>query len=84
MYHLYVIRTPYREELAAHLSENGVQSLIHYPVPPHKQKAYAELANLELPISELIHQEVLSLPISPVMNESEISAVIDACNSFSI
>ena len=84
VYHLYVIRTPYREELAAHLSENGVQSLIHYPVPPHKQKAYAELANLELPISELIHKEVLSLPISPVMKESEISAVIDACNSFSI
>ena len=84
VYHLYVIRTPYREELAAHLSENGVQSLIHYPVPPHKQKAYAELANLELPISELIHKEVLSLPISPVMKEYEISAVIDACNSFSI
>lgn len=84
VYHLYIIRTPYREELAAHLSENEVESLIHYPVPPHKQKAYAELANLKLPISELIHKEVLSLPISPVMNEFEISAVIDACNSFSI
>lgn len=84
VYHLYIIRTPYRDELIEHLSENGVQSLIHYPIPPHKQKAYPELANLKLPISELIHKEVLSLPISPVMNESEISAIIDACNSFSI
>jgi len=56
--------------------------LIHYPIPPHKQKAYEEWKNLSFPITEKIHEEVLSLPISPVMSDDEISKVIDVLNKF--
>ena len=82
VYHLFVVRTSYREELAEFLNENGVQTLIHYPIAPHKQKAYIELKDLYLPISELMHEEVLSLPISPVMTSIDIDLVINLCNSF--
>ena len=84
VYHLFVIRTPFRDRLAEYLLKQGINTLIHYPVPPHKQKAYSEFRNLNLPLTELIHQEVLSLPISPVMNSSEVNLVIKACNSFEI
>ena len=82
VYHLFVIRTSFRDQLAMHLYEQGVNTLIHYPVPPHKQNAYLEFRNLNLPITELIHQEVLSLPISPVMEPNEVDLIITACNSF--
>lgn len=67
VWHLFVIRHPQRDRLKQYLAEYSVQTLIHYPIPPHKQKAYNNLNNLSLPITEKIHQEVLSLPISPVM-----------------
>lgn len=82
VWHIFVIRTPDREKLQDYLSEKGVQTLIHYPIPPHHQKAYAELNYLSFPITEQIHQEVLSLPISPVMEEKEVQAVIKALNDF--
>lgn len=82
VYHLFVIRTAKRDKLQKYLAENGIQTLIHYPIPPHKQKAYKYYNNLSFPITEKIHDEVLSLPISPVMEEKEIQKVIDVINSF--
>lgn len=82
VYHLFVIRTAKRDKLQKYLTENGVQTLIHYPIPPHKQKAYQYYNNLSFPITEKIHNEVLSLPISPVMEAKEIQKVIDVLNNF--
>ncbi|GAB0155141.1 DegT/DnrJ/EryC1/StrS family aminotransferase [Chryseobacterium sp. Alg-005] len=82
VYHLFVIRTVYRDDLQKHLEENGIQTLIHYPIPPHHQEAYADLKDLQLPITEKIHKEVMSLPISPVMTIEEVSKVIQIINSF--
>ncbi|MCQ4140383.1 DegT/DnrJ/EryC1/StrS aminotransferase family protein [Chryseobacterium sp. EO14] len=82
VYHLFVIRTEKRDQLQDYLEENGIQTLIHYPIPPHQQEAYSHLKALELPITEKIHREVLSLPISPVMTDNEVSKVITTLNSF--
>lgn len=82
VWHLYVIRTADREKLQNYLTENGVQTLIHYPIPPHKQQAYQEYNHLTFPITEKIHEEVLSLPISPVMTDEEVSGVIEVINKF--
>jgi dTDP-4-amino-4,6-dideoxygalactose transaminase len=81
-FHLYVVRTAYREDLQKYLHEAGVQTLIHYPIPPHKQKAYQAWNEEEYPCTESIHQEVLSLPISPIMNDVQVQHVIQACNKF--
>lgn len=82
VWHIFIIRTTEREKLQQYLTENGVQTLIHYPIPPHKQQAYKEWNNHTYPISEQIHNEVLSLPISPVMNENEIIKIIEILNEF--
>lgn len=79
-WHLYVIQTPDREAVQQYLYETGVQTIIHYPIPPHKQKAYKEWNNLSFPISEKLHREVISLPISPVMTHEEVSKVIESVN----
>jgi len=81
-WHLYVVQVDDRERVQEHLAENGVQTLIHYPIPPHKQKAYIEWHDLSYSISEKMHQNVLSLPISPVMTDDEVAKVIEAVNSF--
>lgn len=82
VWHLFVIRTANRGALQKYLNKNNVQTVIHYPVPPHKQPAYREWNNLSHPITEKIHQEVISLPISPVMHEAEINDVIKIVNKF--
>ena len=82
VWHLFVIRSSEREKLQNYLTENGVQTLIHYPIPPHKQEAYKEWNNLSFPISEKIHKEVLSLPISPVMSDDEVTVIIQVINKF--
>ena len=82
VYHIFVIRTAKREKLQKYLTENGVQTLIHYPTPPHKQKAYKYFNNLSFPITEKIHEEVLSLPISPVMEDDEVTKIINCINLF--
>ena len=82
VFHLFVIRTPERDRLQKYLTGCGVQTLIHYPVAPHKQGAYAEWNQHEFPITEQIHAEVLSLPISPVMTEMEAQRVVEAMNDF--
>lgn len=82
VYHLFVIRTSKREKLQKYLTENGVQTLIHYPIPPHKQKAYKYYNNLSFPITERIHDEVLSLPISSVLADKEVLKIIEIINNF--
>ena len=82
VWHLFVIRTPHREQLQKHLAEHRVQTLIHYPIPPHKQQAYQEWSNFSLPISEQIHAEVLSLPIGPTLSIDEAKQVVQLCNGF--
>ena len=82
VWHLFVIRTSLRDKLHQYLFENGIQSIIHYPIPPHKQIAYKEWNQLSFPISENIHKMVLSLPISPVMSEKEILLVVEVINNF--
>ncbi|AZF15100.1 DegT/DnrJ/EryC1/StrS aminotransferase family protein [Pseudomonas sp. R3-18-08] len=86
VWHLFVVRSEMREALQRHLAECGVQTLIHYPIPPHQQQAYSQsdFYNKSFPITECIHREVLSLPISPVMSDVEARRVVEACNSFSV
>lgn len=82
VWHVFVIRTEKRDELQAHLTEKGIHTIIHYPIPPHKQEAYKEYNDLSFPITEKMHEEVLSLPISSVLEEEEIQAIIKAVNEF--
>ncbi|HET9644487.1 MAG TPA: DegT/DnrJ/EryC1/StrS family aminotransferase [Burkholderiaceae bacterium] len=79
-WHLFVVRHPDRDALRTRLDEAGISTLIHYPVPPHLQAAYGELgyATGDLPITEAIHREVLSLPMWPGMTEAQVDRVIDA------
>lgn len=81
-WHLYVIRHPERYRLQKYLFENGIETIIHYPTPPHKQKAYQEHAHLSLPITESIHREVLSLPISPVQSFKHTQKIVEILNRF--
>jgi len=82
VHHLFVIRTEKRDQLRLYLENNGVQALIHYPIPPHKQKAYREWNEKSFPVTEKIHQEVLTLPMSPVLTENEVEKVIDVLNKY--
>ena len=84
VFHVYPVRCPNRDMLKDYLSQQGIETIIHYPIPPHKQKAYQEWNDLKFPISERIHQEILSLPISPLLTDNEIQRIIDAVNSFTI
>jgi dTDP-4-amino-4,6-dideoxygalactose transaminase len=83
-FHLFVVRSEYREQLQEFLAGSGVQSLIHYPIPPHKQQAYSIFNQISLPITELIHEQVLSLPISPTLTQSEAEIIVSLCNSFKL
>ena len=82
VWHLFVIRTPNREVLQDYLMKMGVQTLIHYPIPPHKQHAFADWNQKSYPITEAMHHQVLSLPISPVMTDEDVHSVIEALNSY--
>ena len=82
VWHLFVVRLQDRKRFEEHLSLMGVQTLIHYPIPPHKQPAFKEWNNMSFPISENIHKEVISLPLHPFMTENEINSVIAAVNSY--
>ena len=82
VWHLFVIRTNKRDELQKYLTENGIQTLIHYPIPPHKQNAYEEWNNYSYSISEQIHNEVLSLPISSVQSFQFTLEIMEVINAF--
>ncbi|MCD0278173.1 aminotransferase class V-fold PLP-dependent enzyme [Xanthomonas melonis] len=82
VWHLFVVRSPRRDALQAHLLQHGVQTQIHYPVPAHRQPAYATLGDAHLPISERLHEEVLSLPMGPTLDAASVGRVIAACQAF--
>lgn len=82
VWHLFVIRTSKRDELQKYLLDNGIQTLIHYPIPPHKQNAYKEWNNESYPISVQIHDEVMSLPISGVQSLEHTKKVVKVLNDF--
>ena len=82
VWHLFVIRTNKRDELQEYLQANDIQTLIHYPLPPHKQNAYAEWNNDSYPISEKIHNKVLSLPISGVQSLEDTVKIVQVINEF--
>lgn len=84
VWHIFAVRTEERNKFQEYLKDNGIQTLIHYPIPPHKQKCYEEWNNMSFPISEEIHNTILSLPISPVMTDEEVKKVVEVINGFKI
>ena len=82
VWHLFVIRCIFRNEFVKYMQDSGVNVLIHYPIPPHKQKAYSEWAGLQFTITEAIHETVVSLPISPVMSDDQIDQIISVINNY--
>ena len=82
-WHLYVVRHPHRDNLRLFLEKNGIHTLIHYPIPPHKQRAYEEWNDYTYPITELIHNEVLSIPLRPGLKKSEQEFIVQKLNEFS-
>lgn len=83
VFHLFVVRVKQRAKFQAHLKNGSIDSLTHYPIPPHKQQAYHQSHNsLQLPLTEAIHNEIVSLPISPTMSMGEVTNVIAAVNAF--
>lgn len=84
VWHLFVVRTPHRDALQRHLAGQGVQTLIHYPIPPHRQPAYRQWNDTKLPLTERIHEEVLSLPMGPALTRQDADAVVEACNQWVI
>jgi dTDP-4-amino-4,6-dideoxygalactose transaminase len=82
VWHVYTVLCDEREALQSHLLKNGIQTLIHYPIPPHHQQAYLDMAHNVLPVSEKIHSSILSLPMGPTLTLSDAEAVVLACNSF--
>lgn len=82
VWHVFVIRCERRDELQQYLAEQGIQTIIHYPVPAHQQQAYKDWECGSYPLTEAIHQQVLSLPMSPVMPTQDVKAVITAINNF--
>jgi dTDP-4-amino-4,6-dideoxygalactose transaminase len=84
VWHLFVVRCQQRDDLQRHLALQGIQTLIHYPIPPHQQQAYSKWNDMSYPLTEQIHQQVLSLPISPVLNVDHVEEIVAACNSFKV
>ncbi len=81
-FHLFVIRTDDRQDLQQYLLKHGIESMIHYPVPPHKQKAMRHWNDFSFPVTEKIHREVLSLPMSPVLGDEHVSCVVEVLNAY--
>ncbi len=84
VFYVFPVRCPARDELKAYLSERGIDTQIHYPIPPHRQEAYPEFASLCLPVTERLHRELISLPLSPMMSESQIEYIARVVKSFNI
>lgn len=81
-FHLFVVRVKQRAAFQAHLKAAGIDTLIHYPIPPHQQQAYKGYNGLKLPLTEAIHQEVVSLPMGPTMPMDQVQQVVAACNAY--
>ncbi|WP_289739816.1 DegT/DnrJ/EryC1/StrS family aminotransferase [uncultured Duncaniella sp.] len=84
VFHIFPVRTERRDELQKYLTDNGVQTIIHYPIPPHKQECYKDWNSWSFPITEKIHAEELSLPVSPVITDEEVNEVIRLINKWQV
>ena len=84
VFYVYPVRCPAREKLQEYLQAKGVQTLIHYPIPPHRQEAFLEWSDKHFPITERIHREVLSLPISPLLTDAQVATIIKLINEFNV
>lgn len=82
VHHIFPVLCSERDRLQQHLLNQGIQTMIHYPIPPHRQQCYADIGLLSLPITERIHSEELSLPLNPTLQQEEIERIIEAANSF--
>ena len=82
VWHVFAVRTQERDRFQQYLTDNGIQTIIHYPTPPHKQLAYQEWNGLSFPITEKIHREIISLPISPVLTDDEVKKVVEVVNAW--
>lgn len=82
VHHIFPVLCSERDRLQQHLLNQGIQTMIHYPIPPHRQQCYADMGLLSLPITERIHSEELSLPLNPTLEQEEIERIIEAANSF--
>ncbi|HHY0348093.1 DegT/DnrJ/EryC1/StrS family aminotransferase [Vibrio cholerae] len=82
VFHLYVVQVENRTEFAEYLEFKGIQTMVHYPKAPHKQDAYKEYNNIDLPITEKIHSQVISLPMGPTMSNEQVKLVVDAVNNY--
>lgn len=82
IWHVFVILCKNRDDLKTYLTAKGIQTIIHYPIPPHQQQAYHELKNLSFPITEKMHKEVLSLPISSILTDNKVNEIIKVVNEF--
>lgn len=82
VHHIFPVLCSERERLQQHLLNQGIQTMIHYPIPPHRQQCYADMGLMSLPITERIHREELSLPLNPTLQQEEIEQIIEAANSF--
>jgi dTDP-4-amino-4,6-dideoxygalactose transaminase len=82
VWHLFVIRIAKRDDFQKYMNDKGIQTLIHYPIPPYKQQAYSEYNNLSFPITEKIHKGVLSLPISGVMTQEEMEQIVTIIKNY--
>lgn len=82
VHHIFPVLCNERERLQQHLLNQGIQTMIHYPIPPHRQQCYADMGLMSLPITERIHREELSLPLNPTLQQEEIERIIEAANSF--
>lgn len=82
VFHIFALTSPHRDKLMQHLHARGIQTQIHYPIPPHKQECYIEYSNMQLPIAERLASEELSLPCHSMLTEKEIAYIIESVNSF--
>lgn len=82
MWHVFAVRTQERDRFQQYLTDNSVQTIIHYPTPPHKQDAYREWNDRSYPIAEEIHRTIISLPMSPVLTDEEVKQVTEIVNAF--
>ncbi|MDO4160200.1 MAG: DegT/DnrJ/EryC1/StrS family aminotransferase [Prevotellaceae bacterium] len=82
VHHIFPVLCERRDELQKYMSDNGVQTMIHYPIPPHKQRCYSEWSSLSLPVTEKIHKEELSIPLNPALESNEIETIIRLLDNF--
>ena len=82
VWHLFVIRIKTRDELQKYLLDHGIQTVIHYPIPPHHQQAYSELSKQQYPVSEQIHSQVISLPIGQHISMRDVEEIVNKLNNY--